>query len=182
MVAEGQGTQLQLGGGILLHCHCCWWCWQVLGMEQDGDAARSQRCRASCEVVPNTHGGPPCHRGDQGLDAGRCTPSLQHVLTLPEDPDALGGACASTGWPCGDLLPSSDTLCHRFPCTRSGRIFTGFDFKEQISSHPLGRTLVLGPAHFQAGFQRGRVGGHMAAAHMMGLELPAIFCCDQNDL
>lgn len=104
--------------------------------------------------------------------------SILIFLTLPDDPYAFGDVkrperlCSPPGTPC---VPG-------FPCEKSGRIFTGLDFKEQIPSCPSGRTLVLGPAHFQAGFQQGRIGDRMAAAQMTELELPAIFCCDQTDL
>lgn len=45
LVAEG--IQHWPGDGILPRC--CRWCWRVLGMEQEGDAA-------SCGVVPDAHG------------------------------------------------------------------------------------------------------------------------------
>ena len=39
---------------------------------------------------------------------------LQHVLTLPGNPDTLGGACASPGWPCSALL-QGHPVCIDFP-------------------------------------------------------------------
>lgn len=45
-------------------------------MEQEGDGAHTGQCQASCEVVPNAHGKPPCLHGDQGLDPGGRTPTL----------------------------------------------------------------------------------------------------------
>lgn len=73
----------------------------------------------------------------------------QHVLTLLGDPHAQAG-------PAGLCSPLGTPCVHGFPHAKSSRTFTGFDFKEQVSSHLLGRTLVLGPAHFQAGFQAGK--------------------------
>lgn len=66
LVAEGQGTKLQPGGGILPCCHCCQWCRRVLGMEQEGDAACTGAAEPPVRWYPMPFGSHHATMGTRG--------------------------------------------------------------------------------------------------------------------